>query len=80
MGPSHVLTVLTWSLLQILSERESLRKGQIDAEIESLKATFTEQVNDLKREQKKRSKTWRKDMEEMRSAYERQLSEVRIYI
>ena len=66
-----------WSLLQILSERESSRKGQIDAEIESLKATFTEQVNDLKREQKKRSKTWRKDMEEMRSAYERQLSEVR---
>ena len=33
-------------------------------------------MGNLKQEQKKRSKSWKKDMEEMRSAYERQLHEV----
>jgi zinc finger protein DZIP1 len=63
---------------KVLSDRELSRKTQIDAEIESLKSSFAEQVGNLKQEQKKRSKSWKKDMEEMRSAYERQLHESQV--
>ena len=45
-------------------------------EVTTLKATFQEQLAALKVEQKRKSKSWKKEMEQLREAYERQLAQV----